>query len=86
MIKSIVFGVAVFLSSRPDLKRSVLVGALLLGGVLLLAGGIAGGISGPRESEHHSGTEEGISSIASLPPGAAASAESTSLDRLTVEY
>ncbi|KLR60969.1 hypothetical protein IMCC26207_109484 [Actinobacteria bacterium IMCC26207] len=86
LVAVIVFGVAIFLSSRPHLKRSVLVGALLLGAVLLLAGGIAGGISGPRESEHHSGTEEGISSLTSGPSGHASSNESTSLDRLTVEY
>ena len=85
LVAVIVFGVAIFLSSRPHLKRSVLVGALLLGAVLLLAGGIAGGISGPRESEH-SGTEEGISSLTSGLSGHASSNESTSLDRLTVEY
>ncbi|CAB4547385.1 unannotated protein [freshwater metagenome] len=85
LVAVIVFGVAVFLSSRPHLKRSVLVGALLIGAVLLLAGGIAGGISGPRESEH-SGTEEGISSLTTGLTGHSGLTESTSLDHLTVEY
>ncbi|MEI7885982.1 MAG: hypothetical protein WCJ04_01220 [Actinomycetes bacterium] len=81
----IVFGVAVLLSSRPQLKRSVLVGAFLVGAVLLLVGGIAAGISGPRESEH-SGTEAGISSVTAGLSGHAVSVESTSLDNFNVEY
>jgi hypothetical protein len=61
-----VFGVAVLLASRPQLKRSVLVGALLGFGVLLIAGGIVGGIAGPAEREHHGeehGTEEGMPAV-----------------------
>lgn len=52
-IASVIFAVAIVLATRPHLKRSVLVGALLAGGLLIIGGGIAGGIAGPRESEHH---------------------------------
>jgi len=48
-----VFVGAIVLANRPELKRSVLVGALLLGGVVIIGGGIAAGIAGQRESEHH---------------------------------
>jgi len=61
-----VFGVAVLLASRPQLKRSVLVGALLVFGVLLIGGGIIGGIAGPAEREHHGeehGSEEGMPAV-----------------------
>ena len=74
----VVFGVAVLLASRPQLKKSVLVGALLIGAVLLIAGGIAGGVAGQNDREHHGG-EEGA------PPSATTSG-SISLDGSTVGY
>lgn len=50
-----VFAVAFLLSSRPELKRSVIVAVLLVGGVVVLAAGIAGGVAG----EHH-GEDQGM--------------------------
>ncbi|MEX0767525.1 MAG: hypothetical protein WD029_03545 [Microthrixaceae bacterium] len=84
LVAVIVFGVAVLLASRPHLKRSVLAGALLVGAVLLLAGGIAGGLSGPRKAEH-SGTEEGISSLTTNSAERVVPLGSMNLDRLIVE-
>ena len=78
----VVFGVAILLASRPQLKRSVLVGALLTGGVLLLAGGIAGGLAGPSDRKHHEGkSEEGHAVIAP-----AVTSGSIGLDGSTVGY
>jgi len=77
----IVFGVAILLASRPELKRSVLVGALLAGGVLLLVGGIAGGIVGPSERKKHSESgEEGAPAAVTVTSG------SIGLDGTTVGY
>lgn len=53
----VIFGTAILLASRPHLKRSVLVGVLLVGGAALLVGGIAGGVAGTREPSH--GAEHG---------------------------
>lgn len=50
---SIIFGVSVLMAYTPRLKRSVLVGALIIFGVALLAGGIAGGVAGARDIETH---------------------------------
>jgi hypothetical protein len=59
IIVSIIFFVgALVLAGRPELKRSVLLGALLLGGVLLIGAGLAGAIAG--EKEHGGGEEEGL--------------------------
>ncbi len=50
-----VFVVAFLLSSRPELKRSIVVAVLLVGGVVVLAAGIAGGVAG-----EHGGSESGL--------------------------
>jgi hypothetical protein len=60
-----VFVVAILLANRPELKRSVLVGALLVFGVLIIGGGIWGGVAGPREKEEHS-EEESLGASALL--------------------
>ncbi len=57
IIATLVFVVSIVLANRPHLKRSVLVGVVLLFGLLIIAGGIIGGIAGPRETEGHSGEE-----------------------------
>ncbi len=46
-----VFGVAILLANRPEQKRSVLTVAFIIGAVLIIGGGIAAGIAGPREAE-----------------------------------
>jgi hypothetical protein len=82
----VVFGVAVLLASRPQLKRSLLVGALLVGAVLLLVGGIVGGIAGPGEREHHEDEEHGAGLVVTVPTGAATTGGSVTLDGSTVGY
>lgn len=81
----VVFGVALLIASRPQLKRSILVGALLIGGVLLLAGGIAGGIAGPSDRGHE-GAEEGSPSLISDHVGPVLTGGSIGLDGSTVGY
>ncbi len=54
-----VFGGAILLANRPQLKRSVLVVAVLVFGLLIIGGGIAGGVAGQREKEQH-GKEESM--------------------------
>ncbi|UDY34076.1 hypothetical protein [Dermatobacter hominis] len=50
----VVFGLAFVLAGRPELKRSLVVAVLLVGGVVLIGAGIAGGVAG----EQHVGEEE----------------------------
>lgn len=56
---SAIFGIAVLLGSRPDLKRSVTITVLIVGAILLIAGGIAAGMAGRYDGGEHSGGEEG---------------------------
>lgn len=53
----VIFVVAILVVTRPRIGSSVLAGLLALGAVVMLAAGIAGGIAGEREFEHH-GTDE----------------------------
>jgi hypothetical protein len=55
IVAALVFVGAFILASRPELKRSVVVAVLLVGGLLLIGAGIAGGVAG----EHSSG-ESGL--------------------------
>jgi hypothetical protein len=50
----VVFGLAFVLASRPELKRSLVIAVLLVGGVVIIGAGIAGGVAG----EQHVGEEE----------------------------
>lgn len=60
ILASAVFAVAIALAYRPQMKRSMMVGALLFFGVLIIGGGIIGGVVGPRESEHHGDEEHSL--------------------------
>lgn len=51
----VIFAGTFLLASRPHLKRSVVLGVILVGGLVLIGAGIAGGIAG----EAHTG-EEGL--------------------------
>lgn len=53
-----VFGGAFILASRPELKRSLVIAVLLVGGLLLIGAGIAGGVAGERTPA----TEAGLGS------------------------
>jgi len=57
VLATLVFVIAVVLANRPHLKRSLLIGLLVGGGLLLIVGGIVGGILGPS---HGGGSEEGL--------------------------
>ena len=46
-----IFLVALMLNSRPQFKRSIVVGAIAIGAVVILGIGIAGAIAGPRDFE-----------------------------------
>ncbi len=50
----VVFALAFVLAGRPELKRSLVVAVLLVGGVVIIGAGIVGGIAG----EQHGGGEE----------------------------
>lgn len=56
-----VFVVALMLAGRPDLKRPVLIAALVAGGLVLVLAAIAGGIAG----NYHSG-EEGAAVVTGI--------------------
>lgn len=60
ILATVIFVVAIVLANRPHLKRSMMVGALLLFGVLIIGGGIVGGVAGPREAEHHDDEEHSL--------------------------
>jgi hypothetical protein len=61
VLAAAIFGIAFLLASRPQLKRSVTVSVLLVVGLLLIGGGIAGGIAGARDlEEHDSGNESSL--------------------------
>jgi hypothetical protein len=55
-----IFGIAVAMSTRPQLRRSLVVGVLFVGALVILGVGIVGAVAGPREiEEHHSESHEG---------------------------
>lgn len=51
ILAAVIFAIAILLANRPNLKRSVMVAVLVIGGLAIIGGGIAAGIAGPRESE-----------------------------------
>lgn len=58
-----VFGVALLLASRPDLKRPVVIAVLLAGGIVMIAAGIAGGIAGQSSGGGENGMGLGPSTV-----------------------
>ena len=75
-----VFVVAILLANRPEQKRSVLTVAFAIGAVLIIGGGIAAAIVGPREADHD--TEHSLP--ASGPAGLLDTAGPIGLDGATV--
>jgi hypothetical protein len=53
VVASVILAIAFLIAYRPKISSSVLGGLLAFGAVALLAAGIAGGIAGEREVEHH---------------------------------
>ena len=66
ILASVIFGVAIALANRPHLKRSMLVTAVIVFGVLIIGGGILGGVAGQRESEHHDDEEHSLPVLSEL--------------------
>ena len=54
-----IFVVALAMSARPQLRRSIVVGALFVGALVVLGLGIGGAVAGPRHFEHHHTETEG---------------------------
>lgn len=73
---ALVFIGAFILASRPELKRSVVVTVLLVGGLLLIGAGIAGGVAGEQTKE-----ESGLGATPAVVDSASAAA---SVDTSTV--
>lgn len=74
-LATVVFAVAVALARGPQIRRSVVVGVVVVGGLALLGAGIAGGIAGTRDFEEH-GSEES----SGLPIGDSAAAPTAVLN------
>lgn len=53
-----ILAVGTLVATRPRLGGSVRAAVLALGAVVLVVGGIAGGVAGHREFEHHGGEEK----------------------------
>lgn len=56
-VSTAILVVGALIAARPRIGSSVLSGILALGAVVLIVAGVAGGIAGERDFEHH-GTEE----------------------------
>jgi hypothetical protein len=57
VVATVILAIGFVIAYRPKISSSILAGLLAVGAVALLAAGIAGGVAGQREFEHH-GTEE----------------------------
>jgi hypothetical protein len=55
LLAAVIFGVANLLASRPELKTRVLGAVVFVSLLVIIAAGIAGGISGTRDIEEHHG-------------------------------
>lgn len=53
VLAALILAVATLVTTRPRVGSSALAGLLAVGAVALIAGGIAGGIAGERDFEHH---------------------------------
>lgn len=58
VIGAVIFGIAVLIGTRPQMRRSLVVGAVLVGGLVAIGLGIFGAIRGERKIEHHEGEGE----------------------------
>lgn len=56
-LAAVIFGIANLLARRPDLKGRVLGIVVLVGLLVIIGAGIAGGIAGTRDIEEHTGDE-----------------------------
>lgn len=74
----IVFALAFVLAGRPELKRSLVVAVLLVGGVVIIGAGIVGGVAG----EQHVGEEHGLGARPSVVVDSASG--STAVDTLAL--
>jgi hypothetical protein len=67
-----VLGIGALIVSKPKISPSVVAGLLLVGGVAILAGGVAAAVAGEREhgEEEHEEEGDGEEGLAPLPPPA----------------
>jgi hypothetical protein len=59
VLAALILAVATLVTTRPRVGSSALAGLLAVGAVALIAGGIAGGIAGERDFEHHESESHG---------------------------
>jgi len=59
VMATLIFVAAIVIANRPELKRSILVGAGVVFAVLVIGGGIAGGVAGPAPLKEHEGEHNG---------------------------
>jgi hypothetical protein len=70
VVGAVVFGVAILLAFVPRASRYLLVGVVVVGALLVIAGGIIGGVVGERDF-HHEDEEHGESTEAAVESGMA---------------
>lgn len=67
IVGTVIFGVCVLLALVPKSGRYVLTALVVVGALLVIAGGIIGAVAGEREFEHHGSSSEGGSTESGLP-------------------
>ncbi|MEO6627636.1 MAG: hypothetical protein ABIP03_03620 [Aquihabitans sp.] len=69
LVPAILVGIGALLAMKPKISQSVIAAMLVVGGLAVLAGGVAAAIHGEREHEggHEEKTEHGESGLAPLP-------------------
>jgi len=76
---ALVFGIAILLAFVPRASRYLLVGVIVAGALIVIAGGIIGGVAGEREFHHedesHSEGSEGAATEHGMAPGAPVAVE-----------
>jgi hypothetical protein len=69
VVGAVVFGVAILLAFVPKASRYLLIGVVVVGALLVIAGGIIGGVVGERDFHH--GEEHGETTEAAVEHGMA---------------
>jgi len=66
-IGAVMFAVAVLIGTRPQVRRGLVVGALVVGAIGVLTLGIVGAVNGERKEEHEGGAGEHASALIHTP-------------------
>ena len=67
----VIVGVGFFVASRPRISSNVVVGLLVVGALVVIGVGVAGGVAGTREFHEHEGEHDTEDEGALAPAGAA---------------